>query len=172
MRPMQNNNPKRSRGRGRKPHSGGGGGGSSSMGGGGGGGGGGNPNRTIDSNGPDIKIRGTAFHIHEKYQNLARDAHTSGDYVAAENYSQHAEHYFRVLAANAQAQGARDASIRTANVNGNGNGNGAGYTGNPADGEQPDDSGMAPLSAGRIEVGVSPAASNANQDDEGPNPGE
>jgi len=161
---MQNNNAKRSRGRGRKPHSGGGG--SSSM--GGGGGGGGNPNRTIDSNGPDIKIRGTAFHIHEKYQNLARDAHTSGDYVAAENYSQHAEHYFRVLAANAQAQGARDASIRTANVNGNG----AGYTGNPADGEQPDDSGMAPLSAGRIEVGVSTAASNAGQDDEGPNPGE
>lgn len=167
MRPMQNNNPKRSRGRGRKPHSGGGSGGSSSMG-GGGGGGGGNPNRTIDSNGPDIKIRGTAFHIHEKYQNLARDAHTSGDYVAAENYSQHAEHYFRVLAANAQAQGARDASIRTVNVNGNG----AGHAGNPADGEQPDDSGMAPLSSGRIEVGGSTAASNPGQDNEGRNPGE
>ncbi len=75
-----------------------------------------------------------------------------------------------MLAANAQAQGARDASIRTANVNGNGNG--AGHTGNPADSEQPDDSGMAPLSSGRIEVGVSPAASNASQDDEGPNPGE
>ncbi|KQV39129.1 MULTISPECIES: DUF4167 domain-containing protein [unclassified Rhizobium] len=80
----------------------------------GGGGGGGNNNnhnrkgqnpltRTYDSSGPDVKIRGTAQHIAEKYMNLARDAQSSGDRVMAENYLQHAEHYNRIIAA-AQAQ--------------------------------------------------------------------
>jgi Domain of unknown function (DUF4167) len=55
--------------------------------------------RVFDSNGPDIKIRGTASHIAEKYVQLARDARGAGDPVAAENYYQHAEHYFRLIAA-------------------------------------------------------------------------
>jgi Domain of unknown function (DUF4167) len=55
--------------------------------------------RVYESNGPDVKIRGTASHVAEKYMQLARDAHSSGDPVAAENYFQHAEHYFRVIAA-------------------------------------------------------------------------
>ena len=55
--------------------------------------------RVFESNGPDIKIRGTASHVAEKYVQLARDARTSGDPVAAENYYQHAEHYFRLIAA-------------------------------------------------------------------------
>lgn len=55
--------------------------------------------RVFESNGPDIKIRGTASHIAEKYLQLARDARSSGDPVAAENYYQHAEHYFRLIAA-------------------------------------------------------------------------
>src|SRR5690242_227049 len=55
--------------------------------------------RVYESNGPDIKIRGTASHIAEKYVQLARDARSSGDPVAAENYYQHAEHYFRLIAA-------------------------------------------------------------------------
>src|SRR5512135_2299671 len=55
--------------------------------------------RVYESNGPDIKIRGTASHIAEKYLQLARDATASGDPVAAENYYQHAEHYFRLIAA-------------------------------------------------------------------------
>ena len=55
--------------------------------------------RVYESNGPDVKIRGTASHIAEKYIQLARDAQTSGDHVAAENYYQHAEHYFRLIAA-------------------------------------------------------------------------
>lgn len=55
--------------------------------------------RVYDSNGPDIKIRGTAAHIAEKYLQLARDSQSSGDPVAAENYYQHAEHYFRLIAA-------------------------------------------------------------------------
>ncbi|MBN9027872.1 MAG: DUF4167 domain-containing protein, partial [Rhizobiales bacterium] len=59
--------------------------------------------RSYESNGPDVKIRGTALHIAEKYVTLARDAQSSGDRVMAESYLQHAEHYFRVIAA-AQAQ--------------------------------------------------------------------
>ena len=70
----------------------------------GGGGGSGKPqqhnaNRAFDSNGPDgVKVRGAAQHVYEKYQQLARDA-SVGDRVLAENYLQHAEHYFRVLRA-------------------------------------------------------------------------
>ena len=55
--------------------------------------------RSYDSNGPDVKIRGTAQHIADKYTQLARDAQVSGDPVAAENYFQHAEHYYRIIAA-------------------------------------------------------------------------
>jgi hypothetical protein len=55
--------------------------------------------RVYESNGPDIKIRGTASHVAEKYIQLARDAQSSGDPVGAENYFQHAEHYFRMIAA-------------------------------------------------------------------------
>lgn len=59
--------------------------------------------RNFESNGPDVKIRGTAAHIAEKYAALARDASASGDSVQAENYLQHAEHYNRIIMA-AQAQ--------------------------------------------------------------------
>ena len=55
--------------------------------------------RVYESNGPDLKIRGTASHVAEKYMQLARDSQTSGDPVAAENYFQHAEHYLRMIAA-------------------------------------------------------------------------
>src|ERR1044072_8026252 len=55
--------------------------------------------RVYESNGPDVKIRGTANHVAEKNLQLARDAQTSGDPVSAENYFQHAEHYFRLIAA-------------------------------------------------------------------------
>lgn len=79
---------KRQRGRGRRP---------------GGGGGGGHqhnnhqPNRTMESNGPDTKVRGPAAHIYERYLQLARDAASSGDRVLSENYMQHADHYFRLV---------------------------------------------------------------------------
>ncbi len=59
-----------------------------------------NANRAFDSNGPEgVKVRGAAQSVYEKYQQLARDASSSGDRVLAENYLQHAEHYFRVLRA-------------------------------------------------------------------------
>lgn len=78
MRPSNQSN-KRMRGRGRK---------------------GPNPlSRTYESNGPDVKIRGTALHVAEKYQQLARDAQASGDRIMSENYFQHAEHYLRIVAA-------------------------------------------------------------------------
>ena len=59
--------------------------------------------RNYESNGPDVKIRGNAQHIADKYTALARDAQAAGDRVMAENYLQHAEHYVRIILA-AQAQ--------------------------------------------------------------------
>ena len=64
----------------------------------GGGGGGNQLNRTYESNGPDVKVRGTAHQIAEKYIQLWRDAQSGGDTVAAEGYLQHAEHYYRIVA--------------------------------------------------------------------------
>jgi hypothetical protein len=97
-------NMKRMRGRNHRP------------GGGGGGGGGGTPvrhhpgggtplnrNHVFDSNGPDVRIRGTAQQLFEKYLQLGRDATSSGDRVTAEGFFQHAEHYFRILNAMNQA---------------------------------------------------------------------
>ncbi len=74
--------------------------------GGSGGGGGGIPlnrNHVFDSNGPEVRIRGTAQQLFEKYLQLGRDATGSGDRVMAESYFQHAEHYFRILNAINQA---------------------------------------------------------------------
>jgi Domain of unknown function (DUF4167) len=101
---MNNNNMKRMRGRGHRP------------GGGGAGGGGGGPirhhspgniplnrNHVFDSSGPDIRVRGTAQQLFEKYLQLGRDATSGGDRVLAEGYFQHAEHYFRILNAMNQA---------------------------------------------------------------------
>lgn len=56
-----------------------------------------NKNKVFDSNGPDVRIRGTAYQIVEKYQALAKDAGSAGDRVLAENYLQYAEHYQRTI---------------------------------------------------------------------------
>jgi hypothetical protein len=100
-------NMKRIRGRSHR-HGGGGGGGGS----GGGGGGQYRPashqpmsrNHVFDSNGPDMRLRGTAQQLFEKYLQLGRDATGSGDRVMAESYFQHAEHYFRIINAMNQVQ--------------------------------------------------------------------
>ncbi len=60
--------------------------------------------RSFESNGPDVKLRGTPAHIAEKYMSLARDAQSSGDPVLAENYLQHAEHYNRIIMAYREQQ--------------------------------------------------------------------
>jgi hypothetical protein len=59
--------------------------------------------QTFDSNGPNVKIRGNAYQVFERYVALAREAAASGDRIAAENLYQHAEHYFRVMNANGEA---------------------------------------------------------------------
>jgi hypothetical protein len=124
---------KRSRRGGRRPQSSHNG---HSTGGGGGGGNSHNLNRTYDSNGPEIKIRGSAAHVYEKYLQLARDANTQGDRVMAENYLQHAEHYFRILAAiqAQQQQYAQNNPQMQQQPNTNGNGQ---YRQPNGSGEQP-----------------------------------
>ena len=54
--------------------------------------------------GPEVKVRGSAAQVLERYLALARDASAAGDRIAAENYLQHAEHYYRVLNANGNFQ--------------------------------------------------------------------
>ena len=58
--------------------------------------------QTFDSNGPNVKIRGNAYQVFERYVALAREAASGGDRIAAENLYQHAEHYFRVMNANGE----------------------------------------------------------------------
>ena len=43
------------------------------------------------------RVTGSLSTVLEKYRNLAKDATSSGDYIGAENYLQHAEHYSRML---------------------------------------------------------------------------
>ncbi len=87
--------------------------------------------RNLESNGPDVKIRGTASHIAEKYATLSRDALSSGDTVAGESYLQHAEHYNRIIMANQAQQGD--------GVNGSGAGRGRpNGSGDGADNAQPE----------------------------------
>lgn len=56
-----------------------------------------NRNQIFDSNGPDVRIRGTAHQVCEKYLALAKDAASIGDSILAESYLQHAEHYQRII---------------------------------------------------------------------------
>ncbi len=91
-RARQGQHNKRGRGRNNRRPGGGGGGGSHN-------GGGNSANRVYESNGPDVKVRGTAQTVAEKYMQLGRDAQSSGDNVMAESYFQFSEHYFRVMAA-------------------------------------------------------------------------
>ncbi|WP_408015429.1 DUF4167 domain-containing protein [Sabulicella rubraurantiaca] len=113
-------------------HGGGGGGGFRHSGGGNNGNQPLNRNHVFDSSGPDVRLRGTAQQLFEKYLQLGRDATSGGDRVAAEGYFQHAEHYFRILgamnAAQAQQQERRfrdnagEASAQDAPAEGNGDG--------------------------------------------------
>ncbi len=59
--------------------------------------------QTFESNGPNVKIRGNAYQVFERYVALAHEAAASGDRIAAENFYQHAEHYFRIMNANSDA---------------------------------------------------------------------
>lgn len=76
--------------------------------------------RSYESNGPDMKIRGTPAHIAEKYITLSRDAQSNGDPVLAENYLQHAEHYNRIILAYRDAQAQQHQSEQPTGPNGSG----------------------------------------------------
>jgi len=124
---------KRSRRGGRRPQHSNGGGHNN----GGNHGGGFNPNRTFDSSGPEIKIRGSASHVYEKYLQLARDANSGGDRVMAENYLQHAEHYFRIMVAQQAQQAQYQAQQAAQNANRQPGEQPAGQQSQPAPGSAP-----------------------------------
>jgi len=86
-------------------------------------------NQTFDSNGPEGRVRGSASQVFEKYLALARDAHTAGDRIAAENYFQHAEHYYRIF--NVSAQNAQNPQNAQNRAQGNGSGQGGAVPGLP-----------------------------------------
>ncbi len=119
-----------------------------------------NRNHVYDSNGPDLRIRGTAQQLFEKYLQLGRDATSGGDRVMAESYFQHAEHYFRIMNAMNQAQqgqmlppqgpGPRYQGERDG-LDGEGDGQPAGL------GEQP-----GAAEAREIPIGTQPSESHAN----------
>jgi Domain of unknown function (DUF4167) len=58
-----------------------------------------NRNQIFDSSGPDVRVRGNAHQVFDKYQALAREAAASGDRIMAEAYWQYADHYFRLIQA-------------------------------------------------------------------------
>ncbi len=90
-----------------------------------------NRNHVFDSNGPDIRVRGTAQQLFEKYLQLGRDATSGGDRVMAEGYLQYAEHYFRVL--NLMNQAAAQQGQGSGQVNGH---QGGGQQGGGQGGQQ------------------------------------
>jgi hypothetical protein len=107
MKQNNNNNNRRARGRGpRKPH--------------GMGGGGHNKGQGYEGGGQELRVRGNAYQVLEKYLQLARDAGSAGDRIAAENFLQHADHYYRVLSAMNDGQrprmGGRELSVADVNV--------------------------------------------------------
>ena len=71
--------------------------------------------RSFESNGPDVKVRGTPAHVAEKYLQLARDAQSSGDPVLAENYLQHSEHYNRIIMTYREQQGLPNPTMDSSN---------------------------------------------------------
>lgn len=121
-----------------------------------------------------MKIRGTASHIHDKYQSLARDANSSGDRIMAENYLQHAEHYLRLInALQNAASGQQPTTQPAANgtvANGtaaNGSGNGA----RPAKEDQADQPQPAARGRGRRRTASVPVPEGEGDDisvDDGP----
>jgi hypothetical protein len=96
--------------------------------------------QTFDSNGPDIRVRGNAYQVLEKYLAMARDASAAGDRISAENYLQHAEHYYRLINQHGDA---------------NGRGRPAGGNGTPGGHDQPE-----PGDEGEAEAEASAASGN------------
>ncbi len=112
--------------------------------------------QTFESNGPEVKVRGNAQQVVEKYLALARDAYSVGDRITAESYFQHAEHYYRVMTANGggedrNAQGHRQNAQHEATADSNGaeprQPAAEASNGSAADAEQPPQNGLSPQAA-------------------------
>lgn len=117
-------------------------------------------NRSMESNGPDVRIRGTAAHIAEKYSQLANDAQTAGDTVSAQSYWQFAEHYNRlVAAAQAAQQQAREEQQAAREARGEGR-----KDGNDGDGSNQEERGRG---RGRGRNNRNAQADGSNQEDGG-----
>lgn len=86
MKQAPNQNQRRSRGRGNNPNNNNNSGGRRTS-----------RNQTYESNGPEVKVRGSAQQVLDKYLQLARDCQSGGDRVKAEAYLQFAEHYYRIV---------------------------------------------------------------------------
>lgn len=131
-----------------------------------------NPNRHFESVGPDVKIRGSAQQVLEKYQQYARDAHTSGDRVLSEAYFQYAEHYQRIVAKQTEAR-VQQQGGQPQNRNGNGPRDDRDPRGNqdrdPRGGGNNDESLQADDEQ-QDEAEVLPAVSARRNDDEGSDP--
>lgn len=131
-------------------------------------------NRSYDSNGPDVRVRGTASQVYEKYQALARDAMSAGDRVMAENYQQHAEHYFRILQSfQPQASDNNEAVAENANgvaedaaaaIDGGAEANGQGADGAADNDAQAEANGSEPLVLVRGHDGDNEDANNDGKD--------
>ena len=76
-----------------------------------------NRNNNHDHGGSDIRLRGNASQVYEKYLALARDALSADDGISSENYSQHAEHFYRIMASNAENQKNSNNSVQGQNHN-------------------------------------------------------
>jgi len=151
----QGSNPRRSRGRGpRKPH---------------------NPSRpqNYDNPGPDIRVRGNTYQVMEKYLALARDASLAGDRIAMENYLQHAEHYYRTINSNGDANRPRQPMRSDGQADGGQGGNSqignsqadAGQTGDSQGGNGPAGNGFDAQTEGNSRDGeqAKPQAHQQNQ---------
>lgn len=119
MRPVNQKRPRGNRSSGRRPHPN-------------------NANRNYDSNGPEVKIRGSASHIFDRYCQLARDASASGDRIAAENHLQHAEHYYRIMLASGLVTPRQTGQRGGAGQGAGGNGGGSSGYDDDEDEDQPD----------------------------------
>ena len=146
MKHGSNNRRSRSRGGGKR-HSGGG-------------------RNNFESNGPDVKIRGSAQQVQEKYLALARDASSVGDWVSAEAFFQFAEHYYRIVNAEPKGANGKGQGQNQGQNKGQGQGQGQGQAGasarTPTPAEPQVQVSVADDSPGVAEVtGTSPAAKSS-----------
>ena len=112
-----------------------------------------NRNTSYESNGPDVKLRGNAQQLHEKYMALAHDAASAGERISAEGYTQFADHYFRLhqaavgVAETRRQQDTVAAAVSTEGTRGNADNGGSGCGDAPTAGIATEGNDAAPAAA-------------------------